>query len=58
MKVDVAKYDALIDLLVAALVREISAESTNEKPAAPWQASPRVEDQRVEIIPHESAARE
>lgn len=40
------RYDSLLDLLVDELVREIEAESINEKPAESCQTSPRVEDFR------------
>jgi hypothetical protein len=40
-----AKYDSLIDLVADAIVRELMEETTsNEKPAAPGRALPRVED--------------
>jgi hypothetical protein len=45
---DTTHLNGLIDLLVEELVREI--ESTNEKPPAPWQASPGVGDQACESL--------
>ena len=44
MKAGLAKYDALIDLLVDLLVREYENAQGNEKPAEPWQANRRGRD--------------
>jgi hypothetical protein len=54
MKAELAKYDALIDLLVDALVREVE-ENEQEKPAAPWQALQRVEDTHANDTPTAAA---
>lgn len=54
--VETSRLDALIDLLVEAVVREIEVEPKNENAAAPWQASPRREGSTDAVYTDRTAA--
>jgi hypothetical protein len=56
MQRDLGALDGLLDLLVGVLVRDIEAESPNEKPAAPGRALLRVKDSTCRTIPENHPA--